>query len=212
MNHIDNIPNWAKSKTPFNSPFSAFSAFDGSGTMGIDVAGGSAKAAEGMSSINPYIQMAQGGYQIYQDISGRINAAKDWTAGIPDEQKDATGRPIYNLGESRGKLSALDTSSFNNGAIAGNALTGAAIGSVVPGVGTAIGAGVGALVGAAAGFFGGNKANQEAEKTLSAEEQLFAKQQDQFNSSNTFYDANEDARAAVQARSRERQRRATIVG
>jgi hypothetical protein len=191
------------------------------GTAGIDVAGGSAQAAAGasagsamgmLSKANPYIQMVQGGYEMYKDISGRINSAKDWTAGIPDAQKDSRGRPTYNLGESRGKLSALDTSSFNDGAIAGNALTGAAIGSVVPGVGTAVGAGVGALVGGVAGFLGGEKANSEAGKTLSAEEQLFAKQQDQFNASNTLYDANEDARASVQARSRERQRRATIVG
>jgi hypothetical protein len=165
---------------------------------GIDVTGGSAQAvagaAGGMSSINPYIQMAQGGFQMYSDIKGRIDDAKNWTADIPGIQKDSRGRPSYNLGEARNKLNEIDTSSFNDGAITNNILNGAL--------------GVGFLP----SFLGGEKANSEAEKSYKKEEAIFGQKQDNFNVQNAQYDANEDARAAVQARSRERQRRASIIG
>ena len=151
---------------------------------------------------NPYIGALSSAVNIYSDIKSNIDFAKSWDIDIPSAQTDEYGRPIYNLGESRGQLSEFDPQDLGKGMIARGAASGAMAGAAF----SPIGAAIGGVVGGISGAIGRRRTRKIAEQRKSEELSSHTQAQTAFNTELSSYDAAQDAAAGTSASNARRRR------
>lgn len=124
-----------------------------------------------------YTQLAGaafGAANLFMGAKQMGDAANAINTTAPSEMVDASGRPVYNVGQFAADTQAIDPQGATGGEILSGAGQGAAIGgAIVPGLGHAIGAVGGALVNV---FGGARRKRKMREKKRARARNLSAKQ------------------------------------
>jgi hypothetical protein len=150
---------------------------------------------------NGYISMASGALSLIDTINQTVRDAKNWSADIPNINKDINGMPIYDLGNARNKLNEFDTADVGKGLGMESALKGA---SAMSATGNPLAMAGGAIVGGVAGLIGRRRARRQAERRKSEESREFSRTQGMYNTQLKDYDLQQDAKQQAAAGERKR--------